>query len=141
MFSPSFFPSQNKIAKSKVATRIYVKYPLSSSYLSGVGSYWPKFVLWHLCRPVSAVIFCAICVPPVGAVIFCAICVPPASAIFFCAIFVAQSAFLSFAQIVFPSWRCYLLRNLYRPVSSVLFCEICVPSVRVVLFCAICFAQ
>jgi hypothetical protein len=154
-----FLSVTNKITKSNVATRIYVKYPLSSSCLSGVGSYWPKFVLWHLCRPVSAVIFCAICVPSVSAFIFCAICVAqsallsfaqfvfPSQRCYFYAICIAQSGLssfaqfvslqsapFSFAQFVSPSQRCSLLRNLCPPVIALLFCAMCVAQSAMLSF-------
>jgi hypothetical protein len=58
--------------------------------------------LRSLCLPVSAVIFCAICVP--------------------------QPVPLSFAQFVSTSQCRYLLRNLCRPFSAVIFCAVCVPQ-------------
>ena len=66
---------------------------------------------------------------------------PPVSAVVFCAICVVQLALFSFAQFVSPSQRCCLLHNLCPPVSAVIFCTICIPPASAVVFCVICVAQ
>jgi len=58
----------------------------------------------------------------------------PVSALLFCAICVAQSALLSFAQFMSPSQRSYLLRNLCSPFNAVLCCAIYVAQSALLYF-------
>jgi hypothetical protein len=99
----------NKIINSTVATLVYVEFPLSSSHLSGVTEVRS---LAFMSSSLRCSLFCSSC-RPVSAVLCCAICV-------------AQSALFSFAQFMSSSQRCSLLCSMGRPVRAVLFSAICV---------------